>query len=229
MMKILFILLIASSCSLLPTKAPEPSPHLITGGPDISGLSSTEMENLLRKSTTMGGGIFLLEAIPLSRPYLEKKWKEQAEARSLNKANYQSGLKQNVSQFLEQKTCIEFSYSVTRFEKTKDISNWNIAIELEDEKFDLSWVNPEDQSNTFVSEQPTATHMDKRWHNKAIACTPVELNLWRGFTLKIKSAYVPWPFSEEDSIDWIFEALTKEDEAAVEELKKKKYQKYRGW
>ncbi len=228
-MKILFILLAFTSCSFLPSRAPDPSPHLITGGSDIAGLSSTDMKQLLQKSVTMAGGIFLIDALPLSKPYLDKKWKEQAEARSLNSKNYRSGVLKNVDRFISRKSCVQFDYSVTKFEKTKELSNWKIAIEINDESFPLEWINPSSTSNTFVSEQPTATHKDKRWHNSAIACTPVSLDLWRGFTLKIHSAFIPWPFSENTSIDWIFKALTRDDEAAVEELRKKNYQKYRGW
>lgn len=228
-MKILIISLLLSSCSLLPKKAPTPSPHLITNGSDIESLSSTEMRDQLLKSTSMGGGIYTIEAMPLTKPYLEKNWKEVAEMKALTSSQYKYGIQKNITQYSLNRTCVQFNYSVTRFEENKDLKNWKIAILLNDELFSLEWLNPGNQENTFVSEQLTSTHKGKRWHNSAIACTPVSLDLWRGFTLKIKTAFVPWPFSDEDSIDWIFEALTKEDEAAVEELKKKKYQKYRGW
>ena len=223
-MKILIITLLISSCSLLSSKNMTPSPHLVTSGEDIQSLSSTEMRDQLIKTETMGGGIYSIEAMPLTKPYLEKKWKEVAETKALTSKQYQNGIQKNITQYILNKTCVQFNYSVTRFEDNKNLKNWKIAIELKEELFPLEWINPNDQQNTFVSEQLTATHADKRWHNSAIACVPVSLDLWRGFSLKVKTAFVPWPFSEETSIDWIFEALTKEDEAAVEELKKKKYQ-----
>lgn len=187
------------------------------------------MRDLLIQTTTMGGGIYLIEALPLSKPYLEKRWMESAQTKALTSAQYKSGIENNINRLTKNKTCVEFNYSVTRFEQNKELTNWKIEVLLDDEVFELNWLNPTSQQNTFVSEQLTSTHTDKRWHNSAIACTPVSLDLKRGFTLKIKTAFVPWPFSDEATIDWIFEALTKEDEIAIEELQKKKQQRYRGW
>lgn len=225
----LILIFFLSSCSIFSSKKVNNSPHLVTGGGDEATMSSDEIAKNLKRSTTMGGGIYELSAIPLTSPYLERRWSELAQSRGLQAADAKKGRQYNISRFVKNKTCIEFYYSVTRFEDSKNLSQWKLSIEVEGEVIPLNWVEGWQADQSFVSEHRTPTHMDKKWHNQGIACSSNELPIWKGFELQIESAYVPWPFSSKASIDWIFEALTKEDEAAVEARKKKKYQKYRGW
>lgn len=227
-MKIITILLLASSCALFQSKHKNNSPTLVTGNGPEQKMSAAEIADHLTRETTMGGGIYELSAMPLTTPYITKNWQEIASARALNSNDKDRSKKWYVDRFMG-KTCIDFHYSVTRFEKVKELSQWKLTIEVDGDNIDLEWLPQAENSEAFVTEVKTPTHLDKRWHNRAIACAPVELPIYRGFSLKAKTTFVPWPFSDEASMEWIFEALSADDEAAVEERKKKNYQKYRGW
>tara|TARA_R110000868_G_scaffold30668_3_gene113197 strand:+ start:10093 stop:10779 length:687 start_codon:yes stop_codon:yes gene_type:complete len=228
-MKKSIIILFLSSCALLGPKKPLSTPQLITGGSDIAKLSSDEMAKQLTRDTTMGGGIFELQATPLSRALMQQRWQELNSSRGYSPHDLAKTKSWHLSRFIESKTCIDFHYSVTRFEETKFLSNWKLILELEGEQYDMTWLEQPAGENIFVSQIATPTHMARKWHNQAIACTSTELPIEKGFTLKVLSAYVPWPFSSESSMEWFFQPLTKEDEAALIERQKKKQQKYRGW
>tara|TARA_R110000868_G_scaffold86182_7_gene241734 strand:- start:349 stop:1035 length:687 start_codon:yes stop_codon:yes gene_type:complete len=228
-MKNSILAILFSSCALLsPTKSLN-TPQLITGGADISKLSSDEIAQNLTRETTMGGGIFDLQAIPLSKALLNQRWQELNNSRAFGPKDLVKTKNWHMSRFIDNKTCIDFHYSVTRFEQTKYLSNWKLILDIDGQSYDMEWMDLAKGENIFVSQVATPTHMARKWHNQAIACATTELPLEKGFSLKVLSAYVPWPFSSEAVMEWYFQPLTPEDEAAMIEREEKKKQKYRGW
>lgn len=228
-MKILILFTLLTSCSIFQSNKKNSSPILVSGsGKDIS-MNVDELAFHLSRETTLGGGIYEIRAMPLSRAYLERRFQKIASNRGLQEKDYSVAAKWHVERYLKNRTCIDFDYNVTRFEQMKDIDQWKLVLEVDGDQYELEWLKENTIDRTYVTELKTPTHLAKRWHNRAIACAPVELSLWRGFSLKAIAAYVPWPFGNEASMEWIFEAMNPEDEEAIEARKKKNFQKYRGW
>jgi len=228
-MKLIIILSLLSSCALFQSHKKDSSPKLVVSEAGELNYSADEIAYNLTRDTTMGGGIYEISAMPLTKPFLEKRFQELASMRAVNQQDMSTMRKWHIDRYLLNRTCIDFDFNVTRFEESKQINQWKLAIEVDGDHIELEWL-PENQAESiYVSQVRTPTHLGKRWHNRGIACAPVILPLWRGFSLKIQTAFVPWPFSSEAQLEWIFEALNVEDEAAIEERKKKNYQPYRGW
>lgn len=228
-MKLLLPLLLLSSCAFFQPKKVYNSPTLVTGGEKEKSMTSDEIAQHLTREETMGGGIYNIKAMPLTRPYLEKHWNELKIARAIKKEDQTKAKAWHLDRFINQRTCIDFHYSIIRFDQMKELNQWKLMLEVDGDNIELEWMPESLSGQPFASEEQTATHPIKRWHNSGIACAPVELSIWRGFSLKVAAAYVPWPFSSSVELNWVFEAMNPEDEAAVEERKKKNYQKYRGW
>lgn len=231
MKKIIYILSLSilTSCSLFQTREQNDSPALVTGGTEVNSMTSDELAFHLTRTTTMGGGIYEVSLMPLTTPYLEKHWQEFQSTRALKGEDEKQARKWHVTRFISNKTCVDFHYNVTRFEQMKQLDQWQLTLEVDGDHFPLEWMSESMQSQPFVSEIQTATSPMKRWHNSGVACAPVELPISRGFSIKVQATYVPWPFSSDTSLDWVFKAIRPEDEAAVEERRKKNYQKYRGY
>lgn len=228
-MKIIIAALLLSSCALFQSQKKNTSPTLVTGGGAETKMSSDEIAHHLTRETSMGGGIYEIKAMPLTEPYLTQRWNELANARAFGEKDFKRAKQWHVDRFLGNRTCIDMHYNVTRFEQSKYLDQWKLIIEVDGDNIEMEWLPESQHGEAFVSEVLTPTHPDKRWHNRGIACAPVNLPIYRGFSLQVKTVYVPWPFSEEANLEWVFEALNPEDEAAVEERKKKNFQKYRGW
>ena len=199
-----------------------------------SGFDRTELNSIketLSRSAKMAGNIYKVKVMPMTRPLIEAMVDDQAAALSLTKEERASLLKNLEATYLENKTCLELNYEVTRIEKSSQLEDWQLEILDHDQlSHKTKW------TISSLAEIPTKSYeyigsvREPVWFGKGVACTSRSVDLSKDFDVKVTSHYVPFPFSSEATLYWQYPVYEVIDGKEVEvETKDKNFKGYRGW
>ncbi len=203
----------------------------ITGKTLKAQTTSEEIKKILTKEESMAGGNYQIKVFPITRPYLQTFAREIADQRGLSSLQRELQWKGLQEQFLENKVCFGFGYSVVRFPQASQLKNWKLKlVDNQEARYPLTWKSKELEREAVQSRISRGSLDLEQWFHSGVGCTEGPFDLSQGFGVEVNVAYVQFPFSPRSTYYWEFDSFkTIEGQEVVHKVKKRHHQKYRAW
>ncbi len=227
--------LLLTSCAFFQSKPFDETALYLSGQKPEASVE--EYEKNLTRNTSMGGGYYQITAKPLVKPLIIKRFEQTASLRGFSPKEKEKALAKINESFLVDKTCFEFQYEAVRFSQVANLSNWELSfINANGDTLPLKWQKEDLKRPSVKSKTYKAGLSQPTWLGQGIACGNFQTDFKSGFALKVKPAFVQFPFSSNTLLSWEFperikikDSETGRIEEKWEEKKKRSYKRYRGW
>tara|TARA_R110002072_G_scaffold276051_1_gene437332 strand:- start:64203 stop:64916 length:714 start_codon:yes stop_codon:yes gene_type:complete len=192
--------------------------------------NSEDVKSILTKETSLAGGTYIVSAFPVTKTYLNALTNELTKERSLNKSQASKLKKKYYNNYIKNKTCIQFSYVATRYNKVKYLSGWDLELDYQKVSRKLTFKKSDLTKEPINNKKRIGNDILDQWSNTAIACTKSYEPLKEEFHVKVTPRFVPFPFDSNTTLKWEFDHIKVVDGKEVKvESSNSSYQPYRGW
>jgi len=223
--KILFFLLIFSSCALFrESKEREMPPNLVTGQ-NLNLTKASEIKKALLMNSSMAGGDFKIAVFPLTPKYLElneRAWNKKKNW--LSPEELEKTISAQTISYTNHRTCFNIKLDVGRFNKMTDFKKWRgELVHKQGQKYPLKWVTASHENSVKTVKVQNFQGTKLNFHKKGKLCTTRNVpQLEKGFTINLEPNWIPFPFDDKFEITWNFDEYKKVDGQLIKVQRKKK-------
>lgn len=167
-----------------------------------------EFEEALSREVYLAGGNYHIVAFPYTEAYLKAMVMELTEEKALSKKESSKILNRLKNNFVVNKTCFKFRYSVLRFNEVGQLKDWQVTLfNIKGLKAELTWQSQPKRDPSFADSKnyDPLNELHDKWLGDGIACLSRKLNLTESFGLKVKPQYVQFPFDSHGDLYWELE------------------------
>ncbi len=226
-------LLSASGCAFF-SNTPEFDNKKLVEYIQGSGFNRTQLSDIERNLTrkaNMAGDIYRIRVYPYTFPLIEALVDDQAAALSLTKSQRSELAKNLQEKYLNQKTCLQFDYQVSRIAKVSQLKDWKLQIiDQYENSYDTQWTQDSLAAIPTKSFDYIGSVREPMWIGNGVACTHQKVDLSKDFDTKVMAQFAPFPFSKEETLSWQYPVYEEVNGEKVEVKEKNKdFKGYRGW